>query len=259
MFTLISESDIMERVKDGLNLLEGVMFIYTRAVIEKTIADLKQISKTLNMVVQFCYLAYVVYAILFSKGFLIFNFILLVVSFVHLFVYIQTCEKKNREEKQAYRLNETAFRWIKLVVSAFPLVVMVYGFYIAKEESSIFQMVYMACILIVWLAQLLIEGVRWAIDARKEMFIDAIKLDTEVLLKTADFFKKRLGDEDLLWDSAIEQKREFYDSLAKEFKIQTKQKKADKKAIRKANRIRARQERKDQRAEKKAQKRLLLE
>ena len=58
MFTLISESDIMERVKDGLNLLEGVMFIYTRAVIEKTIADLKQISKTLNMVVQFCYLAF---------------------------------------------------------------------------------------------------------------------------------------------------------------------------------------------------------
>ena len=229
MFTMKDKCGIMRATREEkIKSLENAMFIYTRAVFEKIVADLKQVVRTTAVCVQSLYIVYLFLAILFSKGFLFANVFLCIASVAHLIFFLKTQEKKDKKEKDMYKLNERAYRYIKISVGAVTLVSLVYGFYIAQEQSSFMQNAYMVILAAIWLFQLLIELVRWALEKRMDMILDGVKFDFEAFLKTSDLLKKMKGDEDFAWGSEMEEKRAYYDELVTRFKLRKKQQKKEK-------------------------------
>lgn len=173
------------------------MIDYTKAAIEKTVADLKRFGFTFNIATEIFSILYLIYAIAVGGGYLIANIILAALSLSYLIFYVIT--HNNPDAKAACVLTKAAYKWVKLGIKAFTLGVTVYGIYIATEHVTLVSIVMASAMVISWTLNVILTLSINYFSAKAKFIIAAIEADFENMLrpveKVGNFIKKVRGQE----------------------------------------------------------------
>ena len=228
------------------------MFELTIAAFNKTIDDFKKITYWWSFVSQLFGIAYLTYACFAGQGYLLANILLLVfaVVFFAFFAYSTKFGKapngKATARKKLDRILKLPRRLIKLIT----LAITIYGVFSITEKPDAISIILLALSLVGFILQIFFDTVVFIIDKYKDMWITAIKTDTEKITKpitsTANFFKKLTGQEVAIPQEKTKSEQKTIQML----KGVSKKKKAEKQALKQAKK----EEKKAQREEKKRQK-----
>ena len=235
------------------------MFDYTQSVFSKTVDDLKRLAFLLTLSLQVFQIAYLIYALCVGLGILIANIVLLVLSigYVGFMIYVHD----NDISKTTKQILKRVYKWGKRLIKLFTLTISIYGLCITAYETvtikSLISIILLVFMLLAWVLELLFSLVIAAIEKRRSLFFDALKMDFEPVLKTKNFFDKIRGRE--VEDEIVTtQSREVLIQLKEERKEALKQKKREqhaqmvaKKQAKKAEKAQAKAQKKE---EKQAQK-----
>ena len=173
------------------------MIDYTKAAIEKTVADLRRFGFIFNVATEMFSILYLIYAIAVGGGYLIANIILAVLSLSYLIFYVIT--GNNSDAKAARVLTKAAYKWVKLGIKAFTLGVTVYGIYIATEHVTLVSIVMASAMIISWTLNVILTVTINYLSSKAKFIIAAIEADFENVLrpveKVGNFIKKVRGQE----------------------------------------------------------------
>ena len=173
------------------------MIDYTKAAIEKTVADLKRFGFTFNIATELFSILYLIYAIAVGGGYLAANIILAALSLSYLIFYVIT--HNNPDAKAARILTKAAYKWVKLGIKAFTLGVTVYGIYIATEHVTLLSVVMASAMVIGWTLNIILTLCINYFSSKAKFIIAAMEADMENLLrpveKVGNFIKKVRGQE----------------------------------------------------------------
>ena len=207
------------------------MLDYTKGVLSKTLDDFKRITFFSTLSLQIFQIGYLIYALCAGTGILIANIILLTLSSAYLafmlYIHWQEVEKETR------RLLKNIYRWSKRAIKAFTLGVSIYGLFIAASEpittESLISVILVVFMLLAWILDILFSLIVMVVEKRKDLFLNAFKMDFEPALKAVNFVNKIRGKE--VEDEIVPTKsRGVLEKLSEKRKAKIKQQKADKKA-----------------------------
>ena len=211
------------------------MLDYTKGVLSKTIDDLKSIAFFSALALQIFQVGYLIFALCVRTGILVANIILLTLSTAYLafmlYVHFQDVEVQTR------KLWKNIYRWSKRAIKAFTLGVSIYGLFIAASEplttKSMISIVLVIFMFLAWILDILFSLIVMVVEKRKDLFLNAFKMDFEPAFKAVNFVNKIRGKE--VEDEIVPTKsRSVLEQLNEKRKAQIKQKKADKKAAKAA-------------------------
>ena len=211
------------------------MLDYTKGVLSKTLDDLKSIAFFSALALQIFQVGYLIFALCAGTGILVANIILLTLSTAYLafmlYVHFQDVEVQTR------KLWKNIYRWSKRAIKAFTLGVSIYGLFIAASEplttKSMISIVLVIFMFLAWILDILFSLIVMVVEKRKDLFLNAFKMDFEPAFKAVNFVNKIRGKE--VEDEIVPTKsRSVLEKLNEKRKAQIKQKKADKKAAKAA-------------------------
>ena len=209
------------------------MIDYTKAAIEKTIGDLKKFAYFFNIAVQLFSVAYLVYAIVLRVGYVYANIALCAVTVSYTVFYIIAFRTDKRREENAEI--KTAFKWIKLGIKAFSLVVAVYGVYIAAEHTTLVSIVMASINVISWLLQLILTITVGFVESRANLIADAIKADIDNAKRPLDAVGniiKRVRGEEVEPKEPPTKNRIYLDGIVQKYREKKEAKRAEERARR---------------------------
>ncbi len=211
------------------------MLDYTKGVLSQTLNDLKSIAFFSALALQIFQVGYLIYAICTGTGILAANIILLTLSTAYLafilYVHFQDIEKQTK------KLLKNIYRWSKRAIKAFTLGVSIYGLFISASEplttKSMVSIILVVFMLLAWVLDILFSLIVMVLEKRKDLFLNAFKMDFEPAFKAMNFVNKIRGKE--VKDEIVPtQSRSILEKLKEKRKAQIKQKKLDKKAAKAA-------------------------
>lgn len=207
------------------------MIDYTKAAIDKTISDLKRFAYFFNIAAQILSIAYLMYAIALNVGYLYANIVLCAITVIYTVFYIFAFRGNgNKEEREVVK---RAFKWIKLGVKAFSLVVAVYGVYIATEHTTLVSIVLAALNVISWTLQVILTLTLTFVENRATLIVDAIRADIDNVKRpfepVGNFIKKVKGEE-IAPKEPPSKNRRYLDEVVLKYRQKREQKKAEEKA-----------------------------
>ena len=160
------------------------MLEYTRAAINKTVADLKKFNFIFNIVIQLLYVFYLIYAIFAPAGSLWVNVVLSVVSVGYLVFYTVTYDD-GRENRRIRIITRRWYKWFKISLRAFTLGTMIYGIYAASTHLTVISLTFVAFMIVGWMLQVIFELVVMFAESKLQFLYEGIKADFENITKPA--------------------------------------------------------------------------
>ena len=153
------------------------MFTSTRAVLSKSVADLKRSVYIICLITNLFYVLSIAYAIFDKNGRLYFNIPLLAISLIYFTFYaIAYC---HYDEKKVKRSVVSANRWFKILCHTLTLVVTVYSLYAATEKPHFISVLFAVLTTVSWIFQVLSFLVVRFFELRVELLSAALEEDTE--------------------------------------------------------------------------------
>ena len=169
------------------------MFNNTRTALTQVARDLKFAYRSCTLGVQIFYIAYLIYAILNSIGYLWANITLLAVCTVYLLFTIITLEMKGRDFKLLKKNAGHTFRWVKISVKAVVIVSMGYSIYISATEPSPLTIILTVIAVIGWLLSLSLELLSMYVDNRVQLIINGLKEDWQEIKRPVEAVGNAVG------------------------------------------------------------------
>ena len=234
------------------------MIDYTKAAIEKTIADLKRFGFIFSVATEIFSIIYLIYAIAVGGGYLIANIILAVLSLSYLIFYVTT--NNNPNAKAARVLTKAAYKWVKLGLKAFTLGVTIYGIYVATDHLTLVSVLMAAAMTISWTLNLVLTVTINYFASKAKFIMAAMEADFENIMrpveKVGNFIKKVRGEE-IEEKPAPDKTRILLDSTVQEYREKKKAERLAKTKERLRKREEAIKERKLQKAKEREEKRAI--
>jgi len=175
------------------------MLDYTKAAFDRVISDLKGVARAYTVGAHLVYISYLVYALIASVGILAVNITLLALTACNLLFYIIYLARKTKELGKLRREVNRYYRWLKLTIRAYPLVIVVYNVFIASEEMSALSIVVAAFTAIIWIIQLILELAIMFLEMEFNYIMIGVKADVENIMKpiyaAKDFASRVMGKE----------------------------------------------------------------
>jgi len=175
------------------------MFVYTRAYFKKLISDIKTVNYCFNILSPIIYIAYLLYAMTVSVGFLWLNVSLLIITASYLVFYLISYDLKNKTLRTKKRLIRHIYKAVKLSASALTLAITVYGVYNASSKTTAVSVLLCCFMAIIWLVSLTVELLTYYIEYQSALFLAALEADKDNLMKpvsaVGNFVKRVVGKE----------------------------------------------------------------
>lgn len=177
------------------------MLDYTRAALNKTVQDLKTVSFWFTIILQTCYVAYLVFASIVGRGMRVVNITLCVITFAYLIFYVSTAKRMSESAKSARKTTKRVYKSIKLTINAFSLVVALYSIFITNEvltSVSLAGILVNVFLVIGWFVQTLLMVLSIYVEKKVTFILDGFHTDLERITKPFDKvggFVKRIKGE----------------------------------------------------------------
>ena len=165
------------------------MLDYTRAALNKTVKDLKAVSFVFTIVLQSCYLLYLVFVSIVGRGIRGINIALSVITLAYLIFYILTAKKVTKGAKTAKKRTKLMYKSIKLTINAFTLVVALYSVFITNEvltSVSLAGILVTVFMVIGWLIQLSLMVISIYAEKKIVFILDGFHTDLEKITRPFD-------------------------------------------------------------------------
>ena len=200
------------------------MFDYTKGAISKIIDDLKRISLFANCALHIFQIVYLIYIIFAPMGIFAVNIVLLALCIAHLVFTIY--KYKYDVKKSTKKTVKRTYKWIKRGLKLLTLSVPVYGLFFTMSQpltkTSAISLIVLLFSLISWAIGLLFDIILIITERRFNLFLDALKMDTELAWK-ANSFINRLKGKDVEEELVSAESREELEHLKEEHKELKKQ------------------------------------
>lgn len=228
------------------------MLDYTRAALNKTIRDLKAVSFVFTIILQACYVTYLIFASIIGRGMRAVNIALAVIGLGYLIFYLVTAKRVGDGAKIARKRTKLIYKTIKLTVNAFSLVVALYSVFITNEvltSVSLAGILVTVFMLIGWFVQTALMIISIYAEKKITFILDGFHTDLERITKPFDkasnLVKRIKGEpiEPKKYEVSTKNREEL-EKLVQEMKEEIKEKrqkakaeyKAQKRALRQAKR-----------------------
>lgn len=210
------------------------MFLYTRAAIDKILSELKRFCSIFINSIQALYIGYLITAIFIPVGIPVVNGILAALLLGYfIFKLVHRADKKDTNKTKSVK---HAIKHTKIVLKFISLGVVIYttAISIGSGNPAVWIMPIITAML--WIISVLFEILVAYLDKRKDLLIDAMKMDAAPIYKANNFLsalKGELPDD----DGSVNPQNE---SLLNELKGNFVQKQAANKKIKKDQRMKDR-------------------
>jgi hypothetical protein len=165
------------------------MLDYTKVALNKTVDDVKKVSHIFTIILQSCYIAYLIFAIVVGRGMPVVNATLLAIACAYLIFYIVTAKKVTKSAKSARKTTKRIYKIVKLTVNAFTLVVALYSIFITNKvltSVSLAGILVTVFMLIGWLIQTALMVISIYLDKKVTFLLDGFMIDLERITKPFD-------------------------------------------------------------------------
>lgn len=211
------------------------MFDYTKAIFNKTLSDLRLFAKIWTVSTLGVYIAYLIYAIAASTGFLAANIILLVLTVAYFTFYILAAIKGTEPLVARKRIAKKIYKYTKYVINFLTLATALYSIWLSPYDIHPFKLLITVFMTVMLVVQLALEISVAIIEKRFNMFIEAFNADIEFVTKPVSTVKnvfKKIAGQEVEPEKERSKDRIYLDELVE----QNRDAKASKKAAAKAER-----------------------
>ena len=175
------------------------MFDYTKAIFNKTLADLKLFAKIWTISTLGVYIAYLIYAIAAGSGNLAANIILLALTSIYFAFYLITIIKGSEFLRTRRKIVKKTYKYSKYVINSVTLTTALYSIWLYPDNVHPFKLLITVFMMIMLVVQLALEVSVIIIEKRFGMFMEAFHADIEVVTKPVNtvknVFRKITGQE----------------------------------------------------------------
>lgn len=175
------------------------MFDYTKAIFNKTLADLKLFAKIWTISTLGVYIAYLIYAIAAGSGNLAANIILLALTSIYFAFYLITIIKGSEFLRARRKIVKKTYKYSKYVINSVTLTTALYSIWLYPDNVHPFKLLITVFMMIMLVVQLALEVSVIIIEKRFGMFMEAFHADIEVVTKPVNtvknVFRKITGQE----------------------------------------------------------------
>ena len=208
------------------------MFINTRAVSKKIINDVKLFSSAYSILVQFLYVAFLIYTLFSGSGVLGLNISLLTISVLFEGFLVYSFFNGNFLTREDTITIKHAYRIASLVIRGISLGIAFYGIHIALTEFNTPSLLFSTFMLFGWITGALIEIVKLVIERYTALLTSAFSKDAEPFVKVYRqiTFKGHEEREARKSDAIV-------DEITAEYKDELKEKRESKKALKEAKKL----------------------
>ena len=158
------------------------MFIYSRAMIDKILQDVKKFIFIITLLMETFYIAYLIYSLAIGAGIFFANVTLLALSCAYATFTAVNQIKTTKLNKKDIRSVKKTYRIAKICVNAFTLGATLYGIVIASSAGTA-SIILAALTTIMWLFSVLFEIAVAVFDKYKELVIAAFEKDIRPIVK----------------------------------------------------------------------------
>lgn len=179
------------------------MFDYTQVAWKQIVADFQKILYIVTVFSQAVYVAYLTYALFSGAGVFWVNLTLLVlsVSYAAFFLAVTKGGKAPDGVKQKIvkKLGAKIYKWSKLLLKIYPVVLTVYGLYETSKNVTFFAVLLVCFMIVGWILQAVFEIIGAIFSSRFQLLVEGLKADVEEIKRpvsaVGNFFKKITGQE----------------------------------------------------------------
>lgn len=170
------------------------MFKYTRAAMNRIVSSIKTIAHVANITMQSLMIIYLAFSMIFERGSLLINGILLGLTAANLIFYLVTYAKEERGAKKLRRRVSRICIWAKLSINLVPLASICYSVYVGAPEVTSFTLIVTPLMIILWVAQVVFNLARLYIEHSAALFMDGIEMDMQQIRQPLVSVKNRIHD-----------------------------------------------------------------
>ena len=154
-----------------------LLFGHTINALNKTIDDFKKASLAFRIATLLISAGYFIYAIVTETGILWANSLSLAILVAY--NVFELVADKLEIAKTAKKTVKHAYKWLKIVIKSFTLVVMLYGIYVAADSVNGIRIILATLMIIMWVLQVLLEIVSIVAEHRIKYIIQEFQKDYE--------------------------------------------------------------------------------
>lgn len=154
----------------------------TLAVIDKIILDINNLVLSIRHLFHIVLILPPLFSVL-TMELLWVNVPLLFLSIVHYIFFICTYGKNDQITKKVIKEEKKIYATMRNIIRAIALISSIIAIYLATETPNIFLIASAIITIISLLLNITVESVKNFVESRKQMLVDAIKMDFEVITK----------------------------------------------------------------------------
>ena len=171
------------------------MFEYTTTVIKQTIDDVKKISRIANFATQGIYVAYLIFAICSSIGFLFVNIPLLVISVAYLiFTIVMECKKQSKNAGEIKNTAKKIFAASKYIILIPTLITSFITLTTLEGDNITFPFLFAIMMVFGYFISIILMAVSKVVEDRMTMFKVAFMADIEPIVNVYNGIRKFKGE-----------------------------------------------------------------
>jgi len=159
------------------------MFKHTMTSVNIIKSELSLLSYLANIISSVFMIGYLIFSAATGRGILWVNIALCILSVVNFITYLVTRERCNRETKAVRKFVRRFYGISRVILNAIPLGSVLYLLAFTNEEIGRLELVFLPLIILVWLAQVVLEISSIYIESRITLFVDGLKMDIEPFMK----------------------------------------------------------------------------
>lgn len=159
------------------------MFKHTMASVNIIKSEVSLLSYIANIISAVFMIGYLVFASVGGRGFLAVNITLAVLTAANFIIYLITRKSCDKEAKKIRNLSRHIYNISRIILNAIPLCTVLYVLAFTDEQISRIELVLLPLIILVWLAQVVLEIMSLYIRSRLTLFVDGIEMDIENVIR----------------------------------------------------------------------------
>ena len=145
--------------------------------------ELSLFSYLANIISSVFTIGYLILVSLLGRGILWVNIPLVILATVNLTVFLIATKQKTKEAKKLRKGVKHFYGISKIILNAIPLGSVLYLLAFTNEDVNRIELVFLPLIILVWLAQIVLEILSLYVDSRITLFVDGLKMDLEPIIK----------------------------------------------------------------------------
>ncbi len=211
------------------------MFDYTRAALNKTVADLKRVAFWFTVIMQLAFIGFPIYSIGVGSGNIYINILLSATALVFLIFYVVQGEDSSSKKRSIYakRVSKT----VKYISKLYNIGVAVYAVYVASEHTTLVSLIYLGFTVIILLISVSLDLIVSFCQKRIELITTALEADFEVVTKplgkvqgAVNWMRGRERERNDEPTASEIKARKYLDEQVSEYRAEKKRKRAEERA-----------------------------